>query len=142
MTYATLDQLKDRFGTGMLVHLTDREEVPSGMVDPAVVARALADTDAVIDGYLAARYQLPLGDTPALLADIAQIIAIWKLHRFEPDPKIAKDYEGALRSLRDVATGTIRLAIAGVEPVGKGGSGAKFADRDRPFTAQNLKGFI
>ena len=142
MSYATLDQLTDRFGAQMLVQLTDRGDVASGVIDTGVVARALADADAVIDGYLAARYALPLVSVPALLADIAQIIAIWKLHRFEPDPKITKDYDGALRSLRDLAGGVIRLDMAGIEPAGKSGSGARFTDRDRPFTAQNLKGFI
>ena len=126
----------------MLVQLTDRGDVASGVMDTGVVARALVDADAVIDGYLAARYALPLVSVPALLADIAQIIAIWKLHRFEPDPKITKDYDGALRSLRDLAGGVIRLDMAGIEPAGKTGSGARFTDRDRPFTAQNLKGFI
>ena len=55
MTYATLDLLTNRVGEAMLIALTDRGEVPFGVVDADVLARALADADAIIDGYLAAR---------------------------------------------------------------------------------------
>ena len=80
MSCATLQQLTDRYGARMLVAITDRAESPTGLVDPEVVARTLADTDAMIDGYLAVRYRLPLASVPALVTDLAQMIAIWKLH--------------------------------------------------------------
>ena len=142
MLYTTLQQLTDRFGARMLVALTDRAEVATGEIDESVVDRALADTDAMIDGFLAARYTLPLAETPGLLADIAQVIAIWKLHVAAPDPKIETDYKDALRMLRDLASGTVRLQVAGAEPAGTGGSGARITDRERPLTEANLKGFI
>ena len=81
--YATLDQLTERFGERMLVQLTDRASPPAGTVDADVVARALADTAAVIDGYLAGRYVLPLAQTPPLLADLALAIA-WVMSRPRP----------------------------------------------------------
>jgi len=142
MSYASLAHLTDRFGAEMLVGLTDRAVPPAGVVDGTVVDRALADTDALIDGYLAARYVLPLATTPALLVDIAQAIAIWKLHTFKPDEKIEADYREALRQLQQIATGTIRLSIAGIEPATDDGGGAMITDRERPMTEQNLRGFI
>lgn len=142
MSYATLQNLADRFGLAMLVALTDRAPLPLGTVDTAVVDRALADTDALIDGYLAARYVLPLASPPALLVDIAQVIAIWKLHTFKPDEKIEADYREALRQLQQLAAGTIRLSVAGIEPETEAGGGAMMTDRDRPMTEANLKGFI
>ncbi|NCM96148.1 MAG: DUF1320 domain-containing protein [Rhodobacterales bacterium] len=142
MTYATLQQLTDRYGERMLIGLTDRVEEPTGAVVTAVIDRALADTDALIDGYLQARYILPMVATPPLLADLAQAIAIYKLHTFAPDPKIETDYKDALRSLQQIANGMIRLPVAGVEPEAQGGSGARLTDRERPMTAENLKGFI
>jgi hypothetical protein len=57
----------------------------------------------MIDGYLAGRYQLPLTEVPPLVVDLAQVIAIYKLHPFEPDPKISNDYNQALKTLRDIA---------------------------------------
>src|SRR5690606_6605607 len=51
------------FRRPLLVALTDRAEVATGEIDQDVVDRALADTDAMIDGYIAARYALPLAAT-------------------------------------------------------------------------------
>lgn len=141
MTYATLDHLTDRYGADLLVQLTDRGAVATGLIDSAVVDRALEDTDRFIDGFLG-RYTLPLTAVPGLLTDLAQALAIWKLHRFKPDEKIELDYKEALRALRDISAGVITLAVAGVEPAGTGNTGARLTDRERPLTAENLKGFI
>lgn len=142
MPYTSLTQLTDRFGERVLIQITDRAEVATNAVDTDVVDRALADTDAVIDGYLAARYQLPLASTPVLIADLAQVIAIYKLHIYAPDPKIETDYKDAVKTLRDLSQGIVRLDVAGIEPETTGGSGAQMTDRERPLTAENMKGFI
>lgn len=143
MTYATLQMLSDRVGVPMLVMLTDRSVVPTGEVDLAVLGRALADADALIDGYLAGRYALPLTSTPALLADIAQAVALWKLHSSEPEAKVKADYDDAIRRLKDIGMGVIVLTdVAGLEPAGKVANGVQIVDRERPFTEANMKGFI
>lgn len=143
MTYCTQAQLADRVGTPMLVVLTDRAAVPTGVVNVDVLNRALADADALIDGYLAVRHVLPLATVPALVADLAQAITLWKLHTSEPEAKIKADYEDALRRLKDIASGAIRLSdVAGVEPEGNSASGVQIVDRARPFTEDNMTGFI
>ena len=142
MAYTTQAQLTDRYGTAMLLALTDRAYPAAGVVGAAVVNRALADTDAMIDGYLAARYALPLASTPTLIVDLAEMIAIWKLHTAAPDPKIEADYNGALRALRDIAKGDIRLSVAGIEPGMPGGSGVRVQDRPRDVATDKMTGFI
>ena len=142
MSYCTPTALAERYGDRMLVALTDRGSVATGAIDAMVVARAITDTDAMIDGYLASRYGLPLSEVPALLVDLALQIAIWKLHVAAPDPKIEADYKDALRTLRDLATGLVRLNLAGAEPQPKGGSGVLFTETERPMTSKSLKGFI
>lgn len=142
MTYATLSHLTDRYGAAMLQAITDRANPPAGTIDVAVVERALTDTDAMIDGYLAVRYKLPMTDVPPVITDLAQMVAIWKLHPYSPDPKIAEDYKWAMRQLEAIAAGGVRLPLEGVEPAGKGGTGARITDRERPLTADNMKGFI
>ncbi|MEL6587600.1 MAG: DUF1320 domain-containing protein, partial [Pseudomonadota bacterium] len=118
--------------------------VPSGMVDPDVIERALADTDSLVNGYISARYALPIAPdaVPPLLTDVAGAIAIYKLHTYDPDPKIIRDYEMALAMLRKISEGSMRLSIAGVAAEDTGGSGARLTDRERPLTNDNLKGFI
>ncbi|MEX2480200.1 MAG: DUF1320 domain-containing protein [Gammaproteobacteria bacterium] len=142
MPYATQAQLTDRYGETMLIELTDRGETPIGAVDADVVERALADTDALIDGFLKGRYLLPLAATPALLVDLALAIALYKLHRNVASEKVRRDYDDALRVLRDIAAGTVRLDVDGAEPTASGSSGVRTNDRDRPLTPDNLKGYI
>jgi phage gp36-like protein len=140
--YAPLQALIDRYGATLLADWTDRGAPPTGSFDADVIARAQADADALIDGYLGGRYALPLAETPPLLADLACAVVAWKLNRYEPDPKIRADYDGALRTLADIARGTVRLNLAGIEVPGTGGTGARITDRRRAFTEDNLRGFI
>lgn len=142
MTYATQQQMIDRYGSSALVMLTDRAEIATGVIDAAMIDRALADADATIDGYLGTRYALPLTIVPPQLPPIAQALAWWSLHLTEPDAKTRTDFEAALRMLKDIAAGTLRLPIAGVEPQGTGATGVLVTDRDRPLSADQMKGFI
>lgn len=142
MSYATQADLVDRFGINMMLMLADRDDPPAGEIDAAVVARALADADAAIDGYLKGRYLLPLATTPPLVRDLAQAIAVYKLHRDTVSEKVRRDYEDAIKSLRDISNGVIRLDVAGVEPDSSGASGVQFSDRPRDMTPDNMKGFI
>ncbi len=142
MPYATIDQLTERFGERMLVDLTDRAEAPTGAIDASVVARNLADTDAVIDGYLAGRYALPLAGIPPQLVDLALTIAIYKLHRFAPDQKIKDDYDASMKALAHIASGVIRLPAAGIEPAAATSSGVETIDRERELSPESLRGFI
>lgn len=142
MPYATLADLTQRYGDRMIVALTDRGAMATGAVDATVVDKAIAEADAVIDGYLASRYALPVSPVPALLGDVALAIVIWKLHVAAPDPKIEADYKDALKVLRDIAAGVIRLTIAGADAAENAATGVQVTDRERPFTADNLKGFI
>lgn len=142
MSYASLQQLNDRAGSEYIAQLADRAAPPAGAADPAVIARALADADAVIDGYIAGRYVLPLASVPPLLVDIATSIALYKLHVTTPDQKISDDYKDALKSLEKVSTGIIRLPVAGIEPAASGNAGVEVNDRERDFSPENLTGFI
>lgn len=142
MSYASQAELVARYGEKFLVSLTDRTTPPAGTIDASVIDRALADTDAAIDGFLLGRYVLPLAATPPLLGDLALSIAIYKLHRRSPDEKITADYDAAMKTLRDIANGTVRLNVAGVEPPASGASGVRTSDRARDMTPDNLKGFV
>lgn len=142
MPYASLQGLADRYGHDLLLQVADRASPPAGVVDAGVIARAIADTDAVIDASLAVRYRLPLAAVPPLVVDLALPIAIYKLHRFAPDQKIKDDYDQALKDLKDVAAGSKRLDLAGHEPASSGGGGVVATDRARPLTPETMRGFI
>ncbi|MGC9368707.1 MAG: gp436 family protein [Paracoccaceae bacterium] len=143
MSYATQQDLIDRYGEARLIALTDRADVPTGAVDVDTVTAALDGADAIINGYVGVRYALPLSEVPPLVNELAQVIAWWKLHLFEPDAKTTEEYKDALRTLRDISSGAVRLPnVAGAEPDDAGTGGVQITDRERPFTEANMKGFI
>lgn len=142
MTYATQQELIDRYGEQALVMLTDRAPIATGAIDSDVVAKALSDADELIDGYLSTRYALPLASVPPLVAQLARVIAYWMLHLTEPDTKTTKAYDNALRRLRDIASGAMRIPAAGLEPATTNAGGVQMTSRERPFTEATMKGLI
>ena len=143
MPYSSQQHLIDRVSEAMLIALTDRSDTPTGAIDTSTLDRALADTDAVINGYLAARYTLPLTTVPALVADLAGAICLWKLHVTSPEGKVKDDYDAAIKMLRDIASGIVRIPdAAGLQAPVSGAQGVQVTERERPFSAENMKGFI
>jgi phage gp36-like protein len=142
VTYATLDNLVQRYSARTLVQVTDRATPPTGQVDQAVVDRALADTDAMIDGYLSARYRLPMATVPPLLVDLAEVISIYKLYRDVPTEKVKQDYRDALAMLGRIADGSVRLPIDGIDAPANVEGGVRVADRPKALSTDSLKGFV
>ncbi len=110
MTYATQQNLIDRFGEDELIQLTDRQHL--GVIDATVVSRALADADARINGYLAVRYSLPLSaPLPTELERLACDVARYALHEDRVTEIVEKRYQDAIALLRDVASGRAELGL-------------------------------
>ena len=110
MTYATLSDLTSRAGEAELRQIADRDR--DGVPDPAVVDAALADARDAIDGYIGARYALPLTEVPPLVRVWAVAIARHILHRNGAPEHVVQDYKDAIASLKDVARGLITLPVA------------------------------
>jgi len=139
--YCSQSDLETRYSSKMLLDLTDRAVPRSGEVDAAVVTRAITDAGAEIDGYLMVRYQLPLASTPAFVNDLAMRLAIYKLHAQIVPDKIRDDYNLALRSLRDISNGVMKLDLAGVEPAASTGSEVLVSSPATRLSHDNLKSF-
>ena len=141
MTYCTQADLVARYGTQMLVDLTDRGAVAAGAIDSGIIAAAIAGADAFIDGYLGL-YARPMATVPPLLTEVALAVTIWRLHVGVPGEKIALDYKDARATLEQIAKGVVQLSVAGVQQTSSGAAGVQIVDRARPFTADNMTGFI
>jgi phage gp36-like protein len=140
--YCTLAELIDRYGERFLIDLSFRGETQPSEPDAQIFDRAIADAGALIDGYLKVRYALPLATVPDAVRAIAIAIAIYLAHAEVAPEKITADYKSALKLLEDISKGLSKLDVAGAEPAGSGGSGARITDRERPMTEDNLKSFI
>ncbi len=111
MTYATQQNLIDRFGEDELIQLTDRAS--RGDIDATVISRALGDADATINGYLAARYTLPLeAPLPEILERLACDIARYALFDDQVTEIVEKRYKDAIALLRDVSAGRAELGLS------------------------------
>lgn len=124
MTYATQQDMIDRYGSARLASLTDIESPAVGGIRAAMLAAKLADADAEIDGYLVGRYAVPLTTFPAILKVHACSIAWYRLLGSVVDEPARRDYEDAVAYLVQVAKGAISImapsaapAVTGAGPV-------------------------
>ena len=129
MTYATQQDLIDRFGETELVQLSNR--AGGATVDATVVDRALADADAEIDSYLAARYTLPLSPVPEVVARLAADMARFYLFDDRATEQVSKRYDNAVKLLRSIASGAASIGVdsADAQPAIDGGPSADANDR-------------
>lgn len=106
--YATLADMLDRFETDELVQLADAANAADAKL-AARVASAIATVAATINGYLAAKYQLPISPVPPLVTEIACDLARHKLYRVAPPDSVTDARDKALAALKDIAKGVIKL---------------------------------
>ncbi len=139
MTYATQQDLIDRFGARELIELTDRADPPEGEIDAAVVAKALADADALVNGYAGKRYAVPLAPVPPLVVQIAGDVARYLLHGDAPTEIVKERYKQSERQLRDIADGRLVLEVAGA--VVRQSSLPETAGPDRTFSRGTMRRF-
>jgi phage gp36-like protein len=136
MSYATQQNLIDRFTQRELAQLTDTTN--SGAIDAAVVAVALADADAEINSYIGARYSLPLAQTTPELVRLASDIARYRLWDASASEEVKARYDDAVKKLRDVSKNVASLGIdQASQPVAEVG-GVQVSAGGRVFNAVNL----
>lgn len=110
MRYAEASDLILRYGETELLRLTDL--TGAGVVDTAACNVALDDASALIDGYLAGRYPLPLLHVPTALVPICCDIARHRLYGDQAPEQIAKRNEASLAFLKSVGKGELALGLA------------------------------
>ncbi|WP_027366938.1 gp436 family protein [Desulfocurvibacter africanus] len=131
MSYASQQDIVDRYGEEALVLLADRDN--DGVADPDVIAQTLADADAEIDAYLAARYQLPLATVPAVLKRLAVDIVVYRLaaDAGTGTEERRQRYEDAVDLLKRISTGQASLGLA--EAPASTGGGVHMTSGPRRF---------
>ncbi len=122
MLYCTLQDLVDRFSEAEILQLTDRAHV--GLIDEEVLGRAIEDASGEIDGYIAAAgYDLDLDPVPRILAAYACDITRYRLYDDAATDQVTRRYDDAIKFLRALAKGDVRLDARDPEP---GVGGAEF----------------
>lgn len=141
MSYATQQDMIDRFGEREVRILTDRDN--QGLIDATVLTYALTQADAEIDGYLQGRYALPLAVVPTLLVGIACDVARYRLAGTdirETDP-IRMRYKDATKLLTSISKGELNLGLsAGGEAAPEAGA-VRVVEGTRVFTPDTLSDY-
>lgn len=138
MTYAVQQSLIDRFGQVELAQLTDRTN--GTVIDAAVVAKALADADGQINGYLAGRYALPLAPVPTIMERVACDIARYFLYEDRVTEQVKARYDAAIKFLTDIAKGVVTLGADALNAQPAVAAGAQIKAGDRVFTVGKADG--
>lgn len=111
MPYCTHADLVERFGENELLALA-RDESGTA-IDTAVVERACDDASGEIDGYVsAAGYPVPLSPVPRIVIANACDIARYRLYDEHASDQVQKRYDDAVKFLRSVSRGEVKLGIS------------------------------
>jgi phage gp36-like protein len=168
MTYATPTDLLTRFDASEIAQRVDRgvprlitaqlmQDAAAGAslaaypLDAAgraqaamvVLQRALQDADDTINGYISARYTLPLAPVPAVLGRVACELARFYLYDDQVTDPIKDRHAANIRWLGEVSRGTVSLgadAASGVQPVSS--AGAELVTSAPVWKRENSRSFL
>jgi phage gp36-like protein len=107
--YCTEQDLITRFGDQEIIDLTDKQYL--GEVDAAVLQRAIADTDALIDGYLDSRFKAALNPVPMIVNRLACDLVRYQLHDDLVPENVLNRYKDALKILEQIRDGKMSIGL-------------------------------
>lgn len=140
MAYCAQSDILERLPEETLIQLTDDAE--AGQVEASVVARAIADADAEIDGHLGSRHAVPLSPVPPLVRKISVELAIYHLfsRRGGAPEEWRQRYEDNRRLLENIAKGLVSLGTA--DPQGTPlPTAPQVTGASRVFSRRTMRGF-
>ena len=143
--YAAIDDFVRAFGQDEAVQLSNLDDPTADQVDEAYLLQALEDATEEANSYLRSRYLTPIGDPPRALVRWVLDIARYLLHRYDPPETTRRNYEDALRCLREVRDGKKALDLGAITQTATYSVGAPevfsmdAADEPQPFG--DLRGF-
>lgn len=140
MSYAGVQDLVERYGEQEIIQLTDRDH--AGVIGAVVVERALRDAAAEIDGYLAARYVLPLATVPTVLVRLCADLARYYLYDDHAPEQVVRRHKAAIELLRRISTGEVALGLSEDGEEAQASDGAEMESDGRIWGRANSRGFI
>ena len=149
MGYCLLTDITNVISQRELVNLTNDTPSINSEVDTSRFEAVSKDTDSLINGYLRARYKLPLKSVPNFIKQIATDICAYRLYLRRPQniPDHIKDnYENAIKRLLDIQKGNLLLeSIAEDEslniPQISSGFRTNKTKKDRMFSDRVMRAF-
>ncbi len=110
MAYCALADITATIPEQTVTNLTD--DSGTGEADQGKVTAAIADADAEIDSYCAARYTVPFSPVPAVIRKCSVDVSVYNLYSrcAESIPDSRKErYKNAIELLKNIAKGVVTL---------------------------------
>lgn len=97
----------------------------------------------IVDGYLAAKYTLPLASVPGMVLGWVGDITRYRLWDQQAPEEVRRRYDDALKQLRDISAGKMALppGVGGAPQATAGAFEADGYNDERVFTAATLASF-
>lgn len=116
--FATLDAMRDKFGESELIELTVTEPPYVQEINMTRLNAAMQQANSEIEGYIGARYPLPLQTVPPFLQSIACDMTRYHASTgaMSENSPIKTRYEAALKTLKEISKGAIQI---GGNPTGQ-----------------------
>lgn len=103
----TIEEFVARFGLDEVVRMTDARG--DGRIGKDMLVAALIDAQAVVEGYIAGRYALPLDPVPVMVKMLIADIARGRLYPGGAPDGIEGQVKAAMRTLERIAAGQSTL---------------------------------
>lgn len=140
MPYCTVEDMTNRFGEQELIDLSAPGQ---SQIDIQVLNQAISDAQAEIDGYVSARYQLPLSPVPTVLIRLSCNIARYYLYNDQVTDLVEKAYKDAIRFLVDIGKGRVQLGVNSLgESASQSASLAEMTGDKTVWKRSDSSGFI
>lgn len=142
MSYATAQDLHDRYPTKLLARLTG--DVKGETVDDDRLTTALDDASSEVDTFLQDRYTLPLATVPKVLVRVVCDIAVYRLEAMMPQQDV-KDvherYQANIGWLGMVRDGKVNLGLDEADAGVPEHETPETSGPDRVFSRDTLRGY-
>lgn len=109
--FATVEAMKSKFGEKELIELTDNEAPYQCVINLDKLNAAMQAANSEIEGYLAARYALPLQLVPPFLQSLGCDMARYHASTgaMSGDDPIKTRYDNAIKTLKEISKGLIAV---------------------------------
>lgn len=143
MAYSNLSDITATTPEQTVINLTDDSGV--GVVDQDKVSAAIADADAEIDSYCAARYTVAFDPVPAVIRKCSVDIAVYNIYsRYAekvPETREAR-YKNAIKLLENIAKGVVTLGEVPAPPTNPQGSNRpELCSNERIFSRETMRDY-
>lgn len=142
-SYATLNDLLERYPRHDLVAISARSNDDRGEINEKAVNLALEQASSEIDEYIGARYKLPLTAISPQIVQICSHIARYYMERGDRTKAAIMDYERSIARLEAVKNGDATLGLDENDEMAEiNDGGAVMTSGGTVWGRQDSKGFI